>query len=460
MKAANKNWYILLISKNEQIFDATQKMCNDFNSIDTPSTYEAQTFNEAKSFLSKNNEYDTPLTIIDFDSIEEKECWKIVKYIRTDLDNEAIRIYISSQKTPEMNLLVKYNISEFINMLDIKKDSFITTLSASLRTYKRIIAINNTRKHLNHTSSNSEEDIAGDVKKLQKSEQRLRTILDSLMIPVFITELQNNKLRFINENSREKFCLKGIDISTFDKRNLYVDKEDHKKATEIVKKDGKMEHFETKMRALNGNEYCFLRSSKIISFHKELCELITFKDITPRKEMEEELKRLATTDALTGINNRHQLFKLGEAEMKRSKRTGKSLSVMLIDVDFFKKTNDTYGHKAGDAVLKTLSQTFMSLIREIDICGRLGGEEFVIILPETATKAALNMAKRLQAKIREASVTSGKHQIKTTVSIGLTSMLEGEKDLDMILHRADMGLYKAKETGRDKTIVYDETCEK
>jgi diguanylate cyclase (GGDEF)-like protein/PAS domain S-box-containing protein len=456
------NYQVLLFSASEAVIATVEQLCSQYEekdyAVDVLATSDEV---EAKKLLAPiDADASIPLVIIDFDSVEEKNCWHVVEFIRNTLNNEAIRIYISSQEALNMSLMVENNISELINILDIKAASFLTTLSASLRTFKRIIAINNARKQLKHSDGQSEEDIAGDVKQLQQSEKRLQNILDSMLIPVFITGLHDNKLKFINNNARETFGLQGVDITTFDKQALYVDPQDHIKAIKLVRKEGKLDNFETKMRSQKGSEYYFIRSSKIISYMQEECELVTFKDISPRKKMEEELKRLATTDALTGLNNRHQLYKLSDAEIKRSKRTNSPLSAMLIDADFFKKINDTYGHKAGDKVLISLANCFLSLAREIDICGRLGGEEFVIVLPETSTKAAINMARRLQAAVRDLVIKDEGNTINITVSIGITAMFPGEEDLDTIIHRADMALYKAKETGRDKIIIYDETCDK
>jgi diguanylate cyclase (GGDEF)-like protein/PAS domain S-box-containing protein len=458
----SNNYQILLFSASDAVIATVEQLCSQYEEKDyIVDIIASSEESDAKKLLTPiDADASIPLVIIDFDSIEETNCWHIVEFIRNTLNNEAIRIYISSQKALDMSLMVENNVSELINILDIKPASFLTTLSASLRTFKRIIAINNARKQLKHSEEQSEEDIAGDVKELQQSEKRLQNILDSMLIPVFITGLHDNKLKFINNNSRETFGLQGIDITDFDKQNLYVNPEDHLKAIEMVRKEGKLDNFETKMRAMNGSEYYFIRSSKIISYMKEECELVTFKDISPRKKMEEELKRLATTDALTGLNNRHQLYKLSDAEIKRSKRTNSPLTAMLIDADLFKRINDTYGHKAGDKVLISLANCFMSLAREIDICGRLGGEEFVIVLPETSTNAAFKMAKRLQAAVRNLIIEDEGNTINITVSIGITAMFPGEEDLDTIIHRADMALYKAKETGRDKIIIYDETCDK
>lgn len=176
------------------------------------------------------------------------------------------------------------------------------------------------------------------------------------------------------------------------------------------------------------------------------------RDITERKRLERELEYQAHTDVLTGLHNRRHFFELAEQELARSKRYGKRLSLLMLDVDQFKILNDTYGHHVGDTVLQKLSEICMHTLREIDIAGRIGGEEFAILLPETMADHALEVAERLRLAIAGATVPQehGDCPVRFTVSIGVTSLVATDSQVDEMLRRADTALYVAKQAGRNR----------
>ncbi|MDE2311258.1 MAG: diguanylate cyclase [Betaproteobacteria bacterium] len=174
-------------------------------------------------------------------------------------------------------------------------------------------------------------------------------------------------------------------------------------------------------------------------------------DITERKQLEDELKRQARIDLLTGLNNRRHFFELAEQELARAKRYGAPLQVLMLDVDHFKLVNDTYGHHIGDLVLQKLSEVCVQTLRGIDILGRIGGEEFAILLPETRGEQALEVAERLRLAIAGATVPLEQGgSVHLTVSIGVASVVATDARIDDVLKRADMALYAAKNAGRNR----------
>ena len=175
-------------------------------------------------------------------------------------------------------------------------------------------------------------------------------------------------------------------------------------------------------------------------------------DVTKRIELEQEMKLLATTDALTGASNRHQFFSLGGVEVQRAKRYDLPLTVIMLDIDYFKSINDTYGHAAGDQVLKALSTTVSSLLRAPDIFGRLGGEEFAVILPQTEVDEGAEVAERLRTALAGLAVDVGDETVSFTVSMGVTRVRSGDKTVEELLNRADEALYKAKRMGRNRVV--------
>jgi len=172
--------------------------------------------------------------------------------------------------------------------------------------------------------------------------------------------------------------------------------------------------------------------------------------------MEEELRMLATTDPLTGVNNRRKFLETSERELARCARYNHPLCLLMLDADHFKLVNDTHGHDVGDKVLKLLSDICVRELRDVDVFGRFGGEEFVAALPETSMETALEVAERLRDCLASTEVTiSDGAPLKFTVSIGAAERTKDDKSVHDLLNRADGALYQAKESGRNK-VVYAE----
>jgi diguanylate cyclase (GGDEF)-like protein len=171
----------------------------------------------------------------------------------------------------------------------------------------------------------------------------------------------------------------------------------------------------------------------------------------------EELERRAHTDSLTGLANRGRFFELAEVELARSLRYGNPYAVLLLDIDHFKGINDQHGHKSGDAVLQALAEIMQNSLREVDIIGRIGGEEFAILLPETGMDAAPEVAQRLRKAVSNAEILSSDQiPLRITVSIGIAVPVDNESNrIDNILRQADTALYKAKNSGRNRVCVAD-----
>jgi diguanylate cyclase (GGDEF)-like protein len=178
-------------------------------------------------------------------------------------------------------------------------------------------------------------------------------------------------------------------------------------------------------------------------------------DITESRQLQDELERQAHLDYLTGLANRRHFMEQAERELARALRHGGPLSVLMLDVDHFKHVNDSHGHKIGDLVLQKLSAVCRTILRDIDLIGRLGGEEFAILLPLADAGNALETAERLREALARAEVPlTAPMTLRFTVSIGVAQLASGQAGLDALLQQADHALYEAKRGGRNRVCLY------
>jgi diguanylate cyclase (GGDEF)-like protein/PAS domain S-box-containing protein len=177
----------------------------------------------------------------------------------------------------------------------------------------------------------------------------------------------------------------------------------------------------------------------------------TFEDITAQVLLTHELRAKATTDELTRLANRRTLFERLAIEYERVQRNpGLRCCLLAIDIDHFKRVNDTWGHAAGDVVLKHVAQTMKQQTRRIDIAARIGGEEFIILLPDTTVENAQALAERIRASVANTPANTGGQQIAVTISIGLSAIHPEDRNDQAALERADLALYEAKHSGRNR----------
>lgn len=172
--------------------------------------------------------------------------------------------------------------------------------------------------------------------------------------------------------------------------------------------------------------------------------------IVRQRELEQELRDFAYTDELTKVNNRRRFLELAQVELKRARRFGHPLSIGMIDLDELKQINDEWGHAAGDEVIAGVAQIAVNAVRDVDIFGRYGGDEFVVLLVETNLQGAMTAADRVRTRVAAHEFAVDDHTLTTSVSIGLAALGVGES-LGDVLERADKALYFAKVNGRNRT---------
>jgi diguanylate cyclase (GGDEF)-like protein/PAS domain S-box-containing protein len=297
---------------------------------------------------------------------------------------------------------------------------------------------------------------------LALSEARYRGAFEQAAIGMAHTSLDR---RFIQVNQR--FC----DMLGYTREELlgrpaagFTHAEDSRRATEERQQllSGLADSLSAEMRYVR-KDGSLLWVNRTISLVRDgeghpLYFLRIVEDITERRKLEAELRELAATDMLTGIPNRRAFIARLEEEHARIRRfPQQQAAVLMLDLDNFKKINDTHGHPAGDSVLRHVAELISTRIRAVDACGRLGGEEFSILLTGAALPAAAEFADRLRRAIAGSPTLHEGLSLAVTVSVGVAALRAEDEGADAALLRADRALYRAKESGRDRIEVDDVT---
>lgn len=290
--------------------------------------------------------------------------------------------------------------------------------------------------------------------KLQESERLLGTVVNHVDAYIYMKNREHQFL-FINQKTAdllgvtpEQAIGKSAEEFFTDAAKVNFDTLDKQLFAEGSKVSGE-ESFVDEQQQPH-----YFWSTKVPLFDDEdnICAYIGFSnEITELIALKKDLELKASIDDLTQIANRRVLLEQAEHEFKRAKRNNSSLVLLSIDVDFFKEVNDAFGHQAGDEVLKAIAGTCAKNLRDIDYIGRVGGEEFLALLPQAEIATAVDIAERLRAKVAEIKLPEPwQHVITPTISIGIAEVNDQDENICQLLTRADNALYCAKRSGRDK----------
>ena len=184
---------------------------------------------------------------------------------------------------------------------------------------------------------------------------------------------------------------------------------------------------------------------RVATLQAQLAERVALLQIA-----RDHLARLASTDALTELSSRRSWFEYATAEFSRSRRYARTFSVLVADLDLFKQVNDTFGHDAGDQVLQAFAAMLRAECRQSDIVGRIGGEEFALLIPETTLDAATGIADRITTRCRTLRISTSAGEVRCSCSVGVTEQSPQDDAIGAVLRRADAALYEAKRSGRDQ----------
>jgi diguanylate cyclase (GGDEF)-like protein/PAS domain S-box-containing protein len=297
---------------------------------------------------------------------------------------------------------------------------------------------------------------------LKTNEEKLKAILETIPDPIVMYNVQGHP-KFLNPAFSRVF---GWSLDELRGKQIPFVPEDQKEITTTKMKElfdfGKPVKVDSKRLTKEGLLLDVRISAALTknSEGKNTGMVVSLSDITERKNLEKdrtklilELEKLSTTDPLTGAKNRRYFNEAARKLFNLSIRHKRSLSALMLDIDNFKKVNDTYGHEFGDDVLKKVAQTCQKLVRKTDLSARYGGEEFCFFFPETNANEAFNLAEKLRAAIANLEMKANDRKFSITASFGISECIHDEDSLESLIKRSDEALYEAKRNGKNCAVI-------
>jgi len=284
---------------------------------------------------------------------------------------------------------------------------------------------------------------------LNTSRHRLLQILNSPAFPIVISTCIQGNILFINERAAELFGFTLQEAGSYKELEFWDNFSDRERFFRQVQAQGPVANFEACLRRMDNSVFWSLISGLELTYANQPCILFSFSDISAQIEREVTFRQLASTDPLTGVYNRRYFFDMAEKASYHANRQDQPFSMLMLDIDSFKSINDQFGHASGDQVIHEVATICSNTLRDEDILGRLGGEEFALLLSNTPLEDALSVAERLRQQIANTTVPVQSGAIQITISLGVAQALAGEP-IDGVLRRADQALYAAKAKGRNR----------
>ena len=292
---------------------------------------------------------------------------------------------------------------------------------------------------------------------LRESEHHFRRLFESMQDVYYRTDTQG-VVQHVGPGVRRVLGYEPHEIEGHTAESYYPQSKDRDAFKAAIMAHGEVSDFPGQMVRKDGTVIDISISSHALFDHNGAFAGVEgmYRDVTQRKNLERELQRLATTDVLTGMANRRSFLEVAEATFQRARESHAPLTVLMLDLDHFKTINDRFGHLEGDRVLAEFAQATKHQLRASDTVGRLGGEEFGLLLPHTLPAEGADIATRILEAIRALELTdsNGQHYGVTT-SMGLGTLSPGDRSLHDLLDRADQALYLAKRRGRNQLAVLD-----
>ena len=296
---------------------------------------------------------------------------------------------------------------------------------------------------------------------LRESEQNFRRLFDNMQDVYYRTNAQG-VVEHVGPGVRRVLGYEPQEIEGRTAESYYPQSTDREALKVAIMEKGEVSDFPGQMVRRDGTVIDISISSHALYDHAGNFAGVEgiYRDVTQRKNLERELQRLATTDMLTGMANRRAFLERAESVYEHSRIHGEPLTLLMLDLDHFKTINDRFGHLQGDRALVEFAQAVKSQLRASDAVGRLGGEEFGVLLPDTALAEGMEVATRIMNSIRALQLTDDTgHTYTITASLGMSAFRQSDRSLRDMLDRADQALYLAKHRGRNQVASLEKLDE-
>lgn len=270
-------------------------------------------------------------------------------------------------------------------------------------------------------------------------------ILDEMPIPLAILHLEKETFIYGNSSLKNLFLINETGMLKHKASSFWCNIEDYYKFINELKNKPTTLQREALLRKASGVEFWAIVSSNIFYYKENNFRLTCIEDISEKKD----LIKLVSTDCLTGIMSRRAMFEEIAQVFHNYQTTLNEFTLLMMDLDYFKKINDNYGHQVGDEAIIHFTKICQKLLRQVDCFGRVGGEEFIALLPETDLKEALRIGQDIRQMLENSPLERGDNKIYLTVSIGVTKVNFHDSGIFEIIDRADKALYSSKSNGRN-----------
>ncbi|MDR6765358.1 diguanylate cyclase (GGDEF)-like protein [Acidovorax delafieldii] len=308
-------------------------------------------------------------------------------------------------------------------------------------------------RQLAQTNRELEDRVARRTRKLEESRALLGFILDTSPSDVLLAEVESGRVHFINHRLTERLGLKAAPQTLF-LPDLLHDPDTRQRFMQTLDQYGQVDAMEAQI-GTHAPRWSSL-SARLIDVEGRLAHLLWGFDISTHKALEAQLRELATRDALSGLLNRRAFMERSTALFDHCRRHGQPCTVLMIDIDHFKRINDQHGHQMGDTAIRACADAIGQALREADLLGRLGGEEFAALLPHASADSARQVAERIRGAIAQLGLVSPSgHPVTFTISIGMAASERHHTGIEPLLADADAALYRAKATGRNRVLAHE-----
>ena len=289
--------------------------------------------------------------------------------------------------------------------------------------------------------------------KLEAEERSKREIWEISPFPIMISRLRDGMMLYMNPMAQQMLTVSKSEVNDFKLFDYFIDAKRKEALMTQLQQWAVVKSFEVQVHhPLKNNLFWIDMTTRTTDWDEEIVLFTTFKDITDQKRATQVLKQQAETDPLTALYNRRQFEILGYQALQSALRYRMPYSVLMFDIDFFKKVNDTHGHDAGDLVLKQVARVMKETLRKSDVVARYGGEEFVAFLPNTSPIDALTAAEHVRQNVEGLDIVYAGKPIAITISSGISG--SRATNLDVLVRQADQALYASKENGRNQVTLF------